>query len=83
MLPSCAQFSAKSILTGALTPERAFVHSCVHGYHGSWLDIIHPFSTLGITPRSSRLGRGKMLTLGWMISHYCREGCNRASISKT
>ncbi|CAN6801554.1 unnamed protein product, partial [Brassica oleracea] len=48
MLPSCAQFSAKSILTGALTPERAFVHSCVHGYHGSWLDIIHPFSTLGL-----------------------------------
>ncbi|CAF1963823.1 unnamed protein product, partial [Brassica napus] len=48
--PSCAQVSAKSILTGALTPERAFAHSCVHGYHGSWLDIIHPFSTLW--PRS-------------------------------
>ncbi|CAN6969175.1 unnamed protein product [Brassica oleracea var. botrytis] len=48
MQPSCAQVSAKSILTGALTPERAFVHSCVHGYHGSWLDIIHPFSTLGL-----------------------------------
>ncbi|CAF1943058.1 unnamed protein product [Brassica napus] len=48
MLPSCAQFSAKSILTGALTPERAFVHSCVHGYHGSWLDIIHPFNALGL-----------------------------------
>ncbi|CAN6805238.1 unnamed protein product [Brassica oleracea] len=28
MQPACAQVSAKSILTGALTPERAFVHSC-------------------------------------------------------
>ncbi|CAF1963650.1 unnamed protein product [Brassica napus] len=37
----------RRILTRALTPERAFVNSCVHGYHGSWLDIIHPFSTLG------------------------------------
>ncbi|CAN7077061.1 unnamed protein product [Brassica oleracea var. botrytis] len=28
MQPSCAQVSAKSILTRALTPERAFVNSC-------------------------------------------------------
>ncbi|CAN6805030.1 unnamed protein product [Brassica oleracea] len=28
MQPACAQVSAKSILTGALTPKRAFVHSC-------------------------------------------------------
>ncbi|CAN6801368.1 unnamed protein product [Brassica oleracea] len=55
MLPSCAQFSAKSILTGALTPERAFVHSCVHGYHGSWLDIIHPFSTLGLDQTTKKI----------------------------
>ncbi|CAF1963718.1 unnamed protein product [Brassica napus] len=39
---------AKSILTRALTPESAFVNSCVQGYHGSWLDIIHPFSRLGL-----------------------------------
>ncbi|CAN6929565.1 unnamed protein product [Brassica oleracea] len=55
MLPSCAQVSAKSILTGALTPERAFVHSCVHGYHGSWLDIIHPFSTLGLDQTTKKM----------------------------
>ncbi|CAF1963847.1 unnamed protein product, partial [Brassica napus] len=53
--PSCAQVSAKSILTGALTPERAFVHSCVHGYHGSWLDIIHPFSTLGLDQNTKKI----------------------------
>ncbi|CAN6969148.1 unnamed protein product [Brassica oleracea var. botrytis] len=53
MLPSCAQFSAKSILTGALTPERAFVHSCVHGYHGSWLDIIH--LTLGLDQTTKKI----------------------------
>ncbi|KAL0746124.1 hypothetical protein Bca101_101361 [Brassica carinata] len=29
---------------GSINSERAFVHSCVHGYHGSWLDIIHPFN---------------------------------------
>ncbi|KAL0642086.1 hypothetical protein Bca4012_103031 [Brassica carinata] len=43
MQPSCAQVSPKHP-DGALTPERA-AHSCVHGYHGSWLDIIHPFTT--------------------------------------
>ncbi|CAF1963896.1 unnamed protein product [Brassica napus] len=37
----------QSILTGALTPERA-AHSCVHGYHGSWLDIIHPSVRFGL-----------------------------------
>ncbi|CAN6801587.1 unnamed protein product [Brassica oleracea] len=81
MLPSCAQFSAKSILTGALTPERAFVHSCVHGYHGSWLDIIHPFSTLGLDQTTKKIREN--VNTGYVIIHYCREGCNRASISKT
>ncbi|CAN6929531.1 unnamed protein product [Brassica oleracea] len=64
MLPSCAQFSAKSILTGALTPERAFVHSCVHGYHGSWLDIIHPFSTLGLDQTTKKI-RENVNTRTW------------------
>ncbi|WZZ71366.1 hypothetical protein YC2023_082736 [Brassica napus] len=55
MQPSCAQVSAKSILTRALTPERAFVNSCVHGYHGSWLDIIHPFSTLCLDQTTKKI----------------------------
>ncbi|CAN6801201.1 unnamed protein product [Brassica oleracea] len=68
MLPSCAQFSAKSILTGALTPERAFVHSCVHGYHGSWLDIIHPFSTLGLDQTTKKI-RENVNTVVY-LDHY-------------
>ncbi|KAL0655936.1 hypothetical protein Bca4012_076520 [Brassica carinata] len=55
MHPSCAQVSAKSILTGALTPERAFIQSCVHGYHGSWVNIIHPFSTLGLDQTTKKI----------------------------
>ncbi|KAL0745714.1 hypothetical protein Bca101_101783 [Brassica carinata] len=53
---------------GSINSERAFVHSCVHGYHGSWLDIIHPFNA---QPRSDHEKIRKMITLGWMISHYC------------
>ncbi|KAG2240670.1 hypothetical protein Bca52824_097129 [Brassica carinata] len=51
--PSCAQVSPKHP-DGALT-RRAFVHSCVHGYHGSWLDIIHPFSTLGLDQTTGKI----------------------------
>ncbi|CAN6801174.1 unnamed protein product [Brassica oleracea] len=70
MLPSCAQFSAKSILTGALTPERAFVHSCVHGYHGSWLDIIHPFSTLGLDQTTKKIRENVNTLLNWLSLYY-------------
>ncbi|KAL0642081.1 hypothetical protein Bca4012_103106 [Brassica carinata] len=79
MQPSCAQVSPKHP-DGALTPERA-AHSCVHGYHGSWLDIIHPFSTAW--PRSDH-GKIRENDNTWLDDQpLLPEGFNRASISKT
>ncbi|KAL0745986.1 hypothetical protein Bca101_101507 [Brassica carinata] len=40
---------------GSINSERAFVHSCVHGYHGSWLDIIHPFNALGLYQTTGKI----------------------------
>ncbi|CAN7077081.1 unnamed protein product [Brassica oleracea var. botrytis] len=32
-----------------------YATGCVHGYHGSWLDIIHPFSTLGLNHNTKKI----------------------------